>query len=268
MIGFPNAKINIGLRITGKLTSGYHEIKSLMFPVKFCDILEFIPSGNDSLKTTGIGIPGDPNDNILWKVLTALRKRFEVPPLKIHLHKNVPTGAGLGGGSSDASFFMNMLNDAFHLNLSFEERENMVAAIGSDCPFFIRNTPAMISGTGTTVKHFEINLDNMFIGIAFPGFRISTPEAYANVTVKREKIPLDVLLQKDISTWKDNVLNDFEESLFPKHDELRDIKDCFYKNGAVYASLSGSGSAVFGLFDEQPDLSADLEKKMIYQGFI
>lgn len=266
MIGFPRTKINIGLKIISRLPSGYHEIKSLMVPTNFYDVLEFVPARKDRLEITGLKIPGDTSENILWKVLKILREEYDIPPLKIHLQKNVPAGAGLGGGSSDAAYFMNMLNDYFNLDLSIEEREEQVSVIGSDCPFFIRNEPAIITGTGTELHPYSIELWDYYLVIAFPGYSISTALAYAKVIPGPENKPLEDLLSKNISSWKDSIQNDFEKSLFPGYPGLARIKDEFYNCGAIYAALSGSGSALYGIFRKKPALSAALKKVLVYEG--
>lgn len=268
MIGFPNAKINIGLRITSRLTNGYHEIKSLMIPTGFCDMLEFVPAGEDTVELSGIEIPGNKNDNILWKVLALVRKEHNIPPVRIHLHKIIPTGAGLGGGSADASFFMNMLDEYFNLNIPAEEKERLASEAGSDCPFFIRNKPAIVSGTGTTLTPFDFTLPDRHLVIIFPGFSISTAKAYSGIVPTPEKVPLESLLTREPASWKETVINDFEHSLFPEYPELSNLKSELYQCGAEYASLSGSGSALYGIFTKKPVLSEKIRKVLVYQGVI
>lgn len=268
MISFPNAKINIGLRITGKLPDGYHTLKSLMIPTDFCDILEFAPSKKDTLDLTGIPIPGSAKENIIWKTLQLVRKSFIIPPLKIHLHKIIPAGAGLGGGSADAAFFLNMLDKHFELNMCLFEKEKLIAKIGSDCPFFIPNKPAIITGTGDKTELFEINLDEKYLAIVYPGFSISTPEAYSGAQITTEEKALEVLLKEDIKRWKESVINDFEKSLFPKYPVLNEIKKALYKFGAEYASMSGSGSALYGIFKKKPAFDQKFKEKIVYEGYI
>ncbi len=267
MIAFPNAKINIGLRVTGKLPSGYHTLKSLMIPTGFCDILEFIPSKKDILYLTGISIPGNNEENLLWKVLKLLREEYTIPPLHIHLHKIIPAGAGLGGGSADAAFFLNMLNEFFKLEMTECAREKMISLIGSDCSFFIRNQPAIITGTGDKIHPFETSLKGMFLTIAFPGFSISTAEAYAGIKPEKETLPLEDLLKKDMDYWKNQIKNDFEETLFKDYPELKKMKEAFYDSGALYASMSGSGSALYGIFDKKPCFNSRLEEQVIYADY-
>lgn len=267
MIAFPNAKINIGLKITDKLENGYHSIKSLMVPTQFFDILEFTLAEKDIFKTEGIQIPGNFEENIVFKVLKRIRDDFDIPPLEINLHKKIPFGAGLGGGSADAAFFLKLLNERFNLGMNDELMEEFIAGIGSDCPFFIKNSPAIVTGTGTTLTAWDINLGGLFLAISVPDFQISTVEAYSGVKIKPEKFPLEDLLKEDISTWKNSIENDFEESLFPLYPQLQEIKDKFYDSGASYASLSGSGSAVYGIYTEKPVFSEEMGKTLVFKDF-
>jgi 4-diphosphocytidyl-2-C-methyl-D-erythritol kinase len=239
-----------------------------MIPTGFCDILEFIPASNDSMELSGIEIPGNSKENLLWKVLTLMRKKNDIPPVKIHLHKVIPTGAGLGGGSSDASFFINMLDEFFNLKIPLEEKEEIASNIGSDCPFFIRNKPAMIKGTGTTLQPFDINLKDHYLVILFPGFSISTAKAYSGVAPVPENTPLEDLLSQKFKQWKRSVVNDFERSLFIEYPVLSELKSELYYCGADYASLSGSGSALYGIFSKKPVLSEKIEKVLVYEGLI
>lgn len=268
MIGFPNAKINIGLNIITKLPNGYHELKSLMIPTGFCDILEFIPSEIDSLELSGIPIPGEKKENLLWKVLSLLREKNDIPPVKIHLHKAIPAGAGLGGGSADASFFINLLDVFFGLNLPVEEKEITAAKIGTDCPFFIRNKPAIIRGTGTTMEAFDLDLKNLYLVILFPSFSISTAKAYAGVSPGPEKVSLEKLLINNINKWRNSIENDFERSLFTEYPTLSDLKEELYSCGALYASLSGSGSAIYGIFNKKPTLPDKLKEVLVYEDWM
>ncbi len=268
MICFPNAKINIGLRITGRLTNGYHTLKSLMVPTGLCDILEFIPSKKDILDLSGISIPGPIETNILWKTLDLTRKSHTIPPLHIHLHKLIPTGAGLGGGSADAAFFLNVLDEQFELNMSVFDKEKLISKIGSDCTFFIRNKPAIIKATGEKTELYEINLEGKYLVIVHPGFSISTSEAYRGVEINPEASPLELLLKEDMKNWKGCIVNDFEKSLFPKYPELKEMKEVLYTSGAIYASISGSGSALYGIFEAKPAFNQKFRETIIYEGYI
>lgn len=263
MISFPNAKINLGLSITGKLHNGYHSIESCLFPIPWYDVLEFVPGKKISFSSSGISIPGDDKDNLVLKAYKLLRKDFALPELNIHLHKIIPMGAGLGGGSADASFMLKMLSNEFQLFLDDSVLEEYAAQLGSDCPFFIQNKPAIATGTGTDLATFDLDLTGYWLVMVKPEVHISTQEAYANVTPKPNGVDIKVLLQgKDFRAWRKELINDFEASISPKYPQLAEIKEDFYNNGAVYAAMSGSGSTMFGLFEKEPvELDALFENK-------
>ena len=256
MVTFPNAKINLGLSITGKLHNGYHNIESCLYPIPWCDVLEFIPGKKISFSSSGIAIPGEDKDNLVLKAYELLRKDFGLPKLNIHLHKIIPMGAGLGGGSADAAFMLKMLNNEFQLFLDDSVLEDYAAQLGSDCPFFIQNKPAIATGTGTDLEVFDLDLSGMWMLLIKPDVHISTQEAYANVTPKPNEVDLKSLLEsKDFTLWREKLVNDFEASIFPNHSALREIKEALYQNGAVYAAMSGSGSTLFGLYTKKPEIS-------------
>lgn len=260
MVTFPNAKINLGLSITGKLHTGYHSIESCLYPIPWCDVLEFIPGKKISFSSSGIAIPGDEEDNLVLKAYKLLRKDFGLPELNIHLHKIIPMGAGLGGGSADAAFMLKMLNSEFQLFLDDSVLEDYAAQLGSDCPFFIQNKPAIAIGTGTDLEVFDLDLAGMWMLLIKPEVHISTQEAYANVTPKPNEVDLKALLEsKDFSLWREKLINDFEASIFPNHPVLGKIKEALYQNGAAYAAMSGSGSTLFGLYTEKPEISPAFE---------
>jgi 4-diphosphocytidyl-2-C-methyl-D-erythritol kinase len=256
MIVFPNCKINLGLHILGKRPDGYHNIETVMHPIDIHDVLEFLPSNSDSLTVTGIDL-GEHNmaDNLVYKALQLIRQVQEIPPLKIHLHKAIPAGAGLGGGSADASFMLRALNDAFSLNLPTHELETMAARLGSDCAFFISNKPSLCEGRGEILSDIALDLSKHTIVIVVPPVHISTAEAYSKVIPNNIRTRLSEILALPIYEWKDTLVNDFETALSIKYPVLQQIKTFLYERKAIYASLSGSGSAVFGIFDEKPDLS-------------
>lgn len=253
MISFPNAKINLGLYITGKRNDGYHNLESIFYPVKCCDALEFVPAESLTFSGTGIPIPGNETENLCLKAWHLLRKDFSrITPLNIHLHKMIPMGAGLGGGSADGAFMIKMLNNHFNLNLSISQQQNYAAQLGSDCPFFIENTPAFVSGRGEFTEPSVLNLKGWFIVLVFPGIHVSTKVAFANIKPKPAAINLKSLHEIPVSLWKDKLHNQFEDSVFEKHPEISDIKESLYHSGAVYASMSGSGSSVYALFESDP----------------
>ncbi len=257
MVTFPNVKINLGLNILKKRADGFHDIESCFYPVNWCDALEIIPSSKLTFRSFGIDIPGNPEENLCLKAYHLLKKDFDIPPVEIILLKNVPIGAGLGGGSSDASFTLKTLNEIFSLSLSNEQLRRYASQLGSDCPFFINNQPVIASGTGTTFSDSSIQLSGKHITIIYPNIHVSTKEAYANVQPNDQTIPIEKLISAPIEAWRNELKNDFELSLFPKYPQLQELKDLLYDKGARYASMTGSGSAVYGIFytaDDIPNL--------------
>ena len=254
MITFPNAKINLGLQIVEKLPNGYHAINSCLYPIPWSDVLEFVPSKKTQVVRTGIPVPGKPEEDIILKAYKRLKKDYSLPDLGIHLHKLVPIGAGLGGGSADAAFMLKLLNSEFQLFLDDEILEEYAAELGSDCPFFIKNSPALVTGTGTELAPIDLDLSGNHLLIINPRIHISTQEAYSGTTPHESKVDLKKLLvSKDFQSWKELLVNDFELSIFKKHSTLKKIKDQLYDQGASYAAMSGSGSTMFGIFQDKPD---------------
>jgi 4-diphosphocytidyl-2-C-methyl-D-erythritol kinase len=249
MISFPNCKINLGLRVINKREDGYHNIETCFFPVQWKDILEIIPAEKTSIHLTGIEIPGDVNSNIVLKAYELLKKDFSIDPVTIHLHKIIPHGAGLGGGSSDGAYALRLLNVIFGLNLSVEKMKDYALKLGSDCPFFIESIPMLASGRGEVLKPHSISLSGFTLVIVKPDIQVSTVQAYAGISPQSAINTLESILHKPITQWKELLRNDFEESVFKQHPSISSIKQKLYQLGAVYASMSGSGSAVYGLFD-------------------
>lgn len=249
MIVYPNAKINLGLNVIKKRVDGYHEIASVFYPVDtFFDILEVIPSDVFLFSSSGLSING--NRNICVKAYDLLRNDFSIDPVKIHLHKQIPIGAGLGGGSADGTYTLIILNKLFDLGLSIEQLHNYALKLGADCPFFIENTPKYVTGIGDKMIHVNIDLSKFELKFNIPKFQISTTEAYTEISPKPSSIDLFHFISKPVSQWKDNVINDFELNSFLKYPELRIIKENFYKDGAIYSSMTGSGSVMYGLFNK------------------
>jgi len=251
MITFPHAKINLGLNVTGKRSDGYHEVQTLMYPVPLTDILEIIPANHFNFSTSGIAIEGKQENNLVIRAYQMLKEKCDLPPVSIHLHKTIPMGAGLGGGSSDAAFVLRMLNEIFDLCFSNEELEKQAALLGADCPFFIQGIPAMATGTGTTLKPFSLNLHGYHLLIISSGLHVSTAVAYAGIAINFEAVDLTSILQLPPQAWKDRLFNTFEDTVFKLHPGLKQTKDMLYQQGAVYAGMSGSGSAMFGIFSEK-----------------
>lgn len=252
MISFPNAKINLGLHITGKRKDGYHDIETCMVPIPLTEALEMIIDKKHAWNSTGIPIPGDPKENLILKAEKLLKKDFPgLPGLSIHLHKNIPMGAGLGGGSADGAFALKLMNNLFDLHLDNYFLEEYAAQLGSDCPFFIENTPKIARGRGEILEPVSLSLSGVHLVLINPGIHVGTKEAYAGVTPAAPKVKLEEVLA-DRSRWKAELVNDFEPSVFSSFPEIREIKDKMYESGAFYAAMSGSGSSVFGLFEEKP----------------
>lgn len=257
MIFFPNCKINIGLSIVEKRKEdGYHNIESIFYPVDLCDVLEIRPNDakQDSFLISGLDI-GDTSseNNLCIKAVNVLREEFpNIPYLNIHLHKQIPAFAGLGGGSSDATFTLKLLDFLFNLNLTEEQMHCFATKIGSDCSFFVKNKPTYVFSKGEKSKDITLDLSGYHIVLVKPDLKISTKEAYSNVTANPSNVDYENL--PDIKEWKGVLKNDFEDSLFPKYPILKQIKDTLYNNGAIYASLSGSGATVYGIFEKEIDI--------------
>ena len=254
MIFFPNCKINLGLSIVAKREDGFHNIESVFYPIALSDVLEIREGEKDNFTLTGLDI-GETNseDNLCMKAVRVLREDFpNLPQLNIHLHKQIPAFAGLGGGSSDATFTLKLLDYIFNLKLTEEQMLHYAQKVGSDCSFFVKNRPTYIYGRGEKCEEIDLDLSNYYIVLAKPNLKISTKEAYSNVVPKPSNI--DYRNLSDIKSWKNNLKNDFEDSLFPKYPILKDIKETLYNNGAIYASLSGSGATVYGIFEKEIDV--------------
>lgn len=257
MIVYPNAKINIGLNVVEKRPDGYHNLETVFYPIGLQDILEIkvldegnVPECGYKLKITGTILDGSPEDNLVVRAFKMLKHDFNLPPVSIGLYKHIPTGAGLGGGSSDAAFTIKTLNKRFDLRLTDEQMEEYCTRLGADCPFFIKDTPVFATGIGNEFHPVSFSLKGKHLVLVKPDIFVSTKDAYAKVNVRRPDTPLPELLAQPLETWKDTVINDFERSVFTKYPEIAAIKDSMYDIGAVYASMSGSGSSVFGIFDE------------------
>lgn len=265
MILFPNCKINLGLNILSRREDGYHNIETVMVPVPLADILELVPSpdGETRLFVSGNAVDCPAEKNLVMKAYNAVKDEVEdLPATHIYLRKIIPDGAGLGGGSADASFTVRGLDSLWQLGLSVEQMERIASSVGADCPFFIKNKPALAIETGTTLLDFPNPVpEGMIIALAKPDSGVSTKEAYAGVTPVAERDSLTDLLSNSIDRWQGIVRNDFEESVGVKVPEVLEIKNDFLNAGAVYAAMSGSGSAVFGLFrkDSLPELNSLLE---------
>lgn len=252
MITFPNAKINLGLYITGKRPDGYHNLETVFYPVPLEDALEIrtLPNADSkfSLHQSGLQINGNAEDNLAVKAYLLLDKLYHLPPIEIHLYKHIPFGAGMGGGSSDAAFMLKLLNNYFHLELSESQLETYASELGADCAFFIRNTPTLAKGIGNQFSTIHLSLQGYVIRIVKPNIFVSTREAFAQICPRPPKYALEEVINLPMNNWKEMLRNDFEESVFPLYPAISAIKEKLYDQGAIYASMSGSGSSVYGLF--------------------
>lgn len=270
MLVFPNCKINLGLNITQKRQDGFHNIETVFYPVTWCDALEIIEleagSDNFAFSHSGLQIAGNIEDNLIYKAWQLLSKIRPIPPIKVHLHKNLPMGAGLGGGSSDAAFFINQANQQFNLVLTNDQKTNIAAQLGSDCSFFITNTPVLAKGKGNEFSDIKIDLSNYYILLVYPNIHSNTKDAYAGITPAHAKKDLKSIIENiPISKWKDELTNDFEKTVFIKYPQIKKLKEDIYSAGALYACMSGSGSSVFGIFDKEPELNFDKNYKFYLQ---
>lgn len=265
MLLYPNCKINVGLNITSRRTDGYHNIETTFYPTELYDVLEIkeLKRGADTeLHLTGHALEGAAEDNLVLRVYRQLREEFDLPPVEIFLHKRIPSGAGLGGGSSDAAYTMRALNEMFSLALTTEDMAERLKPFGADCPFFVYNRPIYATGIGTDFAPISLSLKGMTLLLVKPDVFVCTREAYAGVTPNRPPVPLKDLLQQPITQWeKAGVKNDFEDSVFAARPVLAAIKQTLYDLGAVYAAMSGSGSTMFGIFthkiEEAPAIFKD-----------
>ena len=273
MITFPNAKINLGLNIVEKRPDGYHNLETVFYPVPIEDALE-VNIWNEStqkfrLHQAGLEIAGEAENNLVVKAYKLLDERFNLPPVDIHLFKHIPSGAGLGGGSSDAAYMLKLLNEKFNLKLSDENLEEYAARLGADCAFFIRNAPTYAEGIGNIFSPISLSLKGYQIVLVKPDIFVSTRDAFAQIKPHRQEIPLKEVIKQPIEEWKERMVNDFEESVFPQFPAIKEIKEKLYQEGAIYAAMTGSGSSVFGLFKPEYNNSVKEnvgEKAFVYQG--
>ena len=255
MIVYPNSKINIGLNVVEKRKDGYHNLETVFYPINLQDALELetidgiAPDVGYQLKVAGTVLDGTPDDNLIVKAYKLLKKDFDLPPVSIYIYKHIPTGAGLGGGSSDAAFMIKALNSKFALGLTTQKMEEYAVMLGADCPFFINNKPVFATGIGNIFEPINLSLKGKTLVLIKPDIFVSTRDAYSSVKPQVPEVSLTEFLSQPIETWKDNVVNDFEASVFPKYAEIAAIKDKLYDLGAIYASMSGSGSSVYGIFN-------------------
>lgn len=271
MICFPNAKINLGLHVISRRPDGYHNLETIFYPLDLRDALEIIPgssSGSNEHRffQTGNAIEGTPDENLVMKALRLISAEKKIPPIDIHLLKKIPTGAGLGGGSADAAFMLRLLNDTFSLGYTHDQLRHLAAQLGADCPFFIDNTPSFATGTGDVLEPVQINLDPYFLLLVKPDIAVSTKEAYGMITPRQPEVSLKEIIKKPVHEWKDWMKNDFEVPVFKKYPEIWAIKQQMTELGAIYAAMSGSGSAVFGIFEKEPSWRTVFSRHFVWVG--
>lgn len=262
MVNFPNCKINLGLNIIRKRADGYHDLETVFYPLPISDALEIITAEKATdhtdieFSSSGLHIDGDTESNLCIKAYTLLKKKFpEIPVIKMHLHKAIPMGAGLGGGSADAAFTLMLLNNKFNLNVSTDQLIKYAAQLGSDCPFFIINKPCFATGRGEILQEINLDLSKYKLVIVNPGIHINTGWAFRQILPAQPAIFIKEIIQQPVETWKDKLINDFEAPLLLHYPELKTLKEKLYQTGALYASMSGSGSTFFGIISRSTQVS-------------
>lgn len=268
MILYPSAKINIGLNIVEKRSDGYHELETTMLPIPLFDILEIIPQNEFEWKQSGLLIDGNDENNLCIKAFRLIQTEYGIGNVYIHLRKQIPMGAGLGGGSADAAYVIKGLNELFHLNISIEKEKELSARLGSDCPFFIENSAQLATGRGEILKTIDFTLNGYYLVLIKPDIHINTAQAYSGVHISGDKGKLEQHIQLTVSEWKNHIKNDFEQHIFRLHPELETIKNMLYEKGALYSSMSGSGSTMYGFFKEKPDFDVNMNHPVIYNGTV
>jgi 4-diphosphocytidyl-2-C-methyl-D-erythritol kinase len=269
MILFPPAKINLGLNILSKREDGYHEIETCMIPVPFTDILEITESESFEFLQSGLEIVGIPGSNLCEQAFWLLKDLYGISNVRIHLRKQIPMGAGLGGGSSDAAFVLKGLNELFNLKISLQELENIASQLGSDCPFFIQNKPQLARGRGEVLTEIDLVMNGKYLVLLNPGIHVGTKEAYDGVTPRLPKEQLEQVLTSPIESWNLKLKNQFENHIFINHPRISALKQALLDQGAKYAAMSGSGSSVFGIFEDKPaEISEFLKQNLVFQGYL
>jgi len=267
MILYPPAKINLGLHVLYKRSDGFHEIESVMYPLPFYDVLEILPVQKNSFQQSGIIFADTNEKNLCEKALDLIQSKYKTPPVSIHLRKQIPVGAGLGGGSADAAYVILALNQLFSLGLSNLEMEELASTLGSDCPFFIQNKVRLVSGRGEILSEVTCDLSDYYLVLLNPKIHISTKEAYSKVLPKENELNIASILQENISSWQSTLKNDFESPICNQYPLIQECIDQLKIAGANYAAMSGSGSTVFGIFPSSDcNLPSFLSEYIIFQG--
>jgi 4-diphosphocytidyl-2-C-methyl-D-erythritol kinase len=269
MLAFPNCKINLGLNVIEKRPDGFHTINTIFYPVNWCDALEVIENQSAegfTLSTSGLPVEGDIKNNIIFKAWQILSQQKKIPSVNVHLHKNIPMGAGLGGGSSDAAFFIDLLDKKFNLELSEHQKHSTASELGSDCAFFLNNKAVFAAGRGNEFSPVTVDLGKYYILLVYPGIHSNTREAFEGLTPQKPAHDLKNSIETlPVNEWKHFLVNDFDNTIIKKYPAVGDLKKRMYELGAIYASMSGSGSAVYGLFEEKPALNFPSSFKLYLQ---
>jgi len=269
MIAFPAAKINLGLSVVSKRADGFHNLETVFYPIPLYDILEITASSTLRFLSTGLTIPGLPEDNLVLRSYRMLKERYpRIGPLEILLHKKIPMGAGLGGGSSDAASFLQLVDRLFKLNISERDLEAYALTMGSDCPFFLKSLPCLASGRGEVLETIHLDLSAYSILLIHPGIHVETAKAFLRIRPETPLRPLKELIQRPVAEWRNTVYNAFEIPVFEDFPDLRLIKEKMYESGAIYASLTGSGSTIYGIFqkDEYPNIKLEKATQTYIRG--
>ena len=268
MVSFPPCKINLGLQILFRQADGYHAISTCFYPLPLTDALEILPGTSFAFHSSGIPIPGSGEENLCVKAFHLMKEQYNLPPVQIHLHKIIPTGAGLGGGSSDAAHTLRLLNSVFELKLSQQRLMELASQLGSDCPFFIQDDPMLGSNRGDRLSPIALHMKGYYLVLLTPDIHVSTQEAYAGATAQQPKQTLPAILGKPVSMWRNELINDFETTVFKKFPHIKTLKESLYRQGAIYSGMSGSGSSVFGIFEKEVKLEGTLRNVLGWSGWL
>ena len=268
MVAFPGCKINLGLQVLAKRQDGYHDISTCYFPVPWSDVLEILPASEEGFYQTGLNIPGNAKDNLCNKAYELLQWDFEIPPIQLHLHKIIPPGSGLGGGSADAGHTLRTLNALFDLGISQQQLMTYAGKLGSDCTFFIRDHPSMGSGRGEILKDVRVALQGYYLALLVPPVHLSSAEAYSKVIPRIPELDIHTQLQRPVSQWKEGLANDFEPIAFERFPVLPELKEKLQSLGAIYSSMSGSGSSIYGIFEKEISLKENFSELSGWAGWL
>lgn len=264
MLTFTNPKINLGLQVLGKRTDGYHDLLSIFYPIlKWNDALEIVEAPHFKFENSGLLVPEDAEKNLVVKAYRLLQKKYDLPNIHICLHKTIPMGAGLGGGSSNATGMIHLLDQFFKLQLSRQEKLDYALQLGSDCAFFVENKPKEVSGRGEFLENIDLDLSAYAITIIYPSIAISTAEAFRGIVPQPQHPAISKIIQMPINTWKNHLYNDFETTIFPLHPVLKKIKEQLYEAGGLYASMTGTGSCIYGIFEKETYLDVPYLQKVL-----